>query len=117
MLARHTHPLVSRLVPFFKNPHQFKKISQSVDVNEFLDLNSTELLERELKHKRKKFDDLVLDDGAGCKNKTANSNMDVDVAFAFLTRPRAEKLEQSYLELEEGLLSMKKRQKLCKSAH
>ncbi|CAD7937535.1 unnamed protein product [Amoebophrya sp. A25] len=152
-ISRHHHPLVSRVVPFFKNPHMFKKLSPSVDVNEFLELTTDDLLERELKHKKKKFDDPLLGMGffqdaereeeqreedeeddseeeeeegteevdaeggeeekkrakpssrpATSKNTVGRPSPDAQLpSFAFLPRPRQERLETSYLALEEDL--------------
>eukprot|EP00392_Amoebophrya_sp_AT5.2_P001241 g1243.t1 len=59
-LSKHHHPLVARLVPFFRNPNMFKKIAQGIDANEFLDVSVDELLEKELKNKRKQYDDLIV---------------------------------------------------------
>ncbi|CAD7923154.1 unnamed protein product [Amoebophrya sp. A120] len=88
VLAKHQHPLVSRLIPFFKNHAMFKKIAQGVDVNEFLDLTTDDLLEKELKHKRKNYDDVEELPG-----------------FAFFPRCKKPKLEASYRrDLEDGLL-------------
>lgn len=48
-LERHYHPLVSRLVGFFRSPSIFKKVANDIDVNEFLDLSPADLLAKEMK--------------------------------------------------------------------